>query len=595
MGFISSMQTKSTTPAGAALDARRRWRMFNRVKEEVQREDERIGGYRSSVSTGVAQARLLKALRSSAPGTWTDDRWAESQSFQGIVYIAIHRICVQLQQAEFQVFRKDKRHPDGKIPVTEDDDAYGLVDLLEKPNKTDSFGQYMYRVGQQKWLTGSALTWLVPNRTGDKIVEMYCIPTATAIPQAVVTTEYPEGYYRIQPYYPYGPFSSYPTPATSVGAAIPAEWVMAMRFPHPIVYYDGFSPLTALRLHIDEVTSIDRSRWYKMRRDINPTAVLNSTDGDGQEPLPEPEIDRIHAEFENNFMGPENAGRLIVGSPGFKLEPFGSSPKDMDYSQGWDQLTQFVHAGLGITKEAAGMLGTSSYAALFAAMKQLHLMTLQPECDNLASQLTRQLAKYWGDDIIIEIRCKRVDDPEVMSRKLQMLIGAKAIKKNALLRALEMPTTMEEWGEDFAGDPTPYEKEQQQQAQQAQAGGGMPGGEMGGMPGVGSPGMGAMLAGESGAAPAPPGMGGDIDQMMMEGAEPEDPDEAPEPPALAQGRPDTGSLGQNALGPRGKFLQPAHGSNKDAPLSRFRLYKMLGAGIARRIQNNLNGSLHNGK
>ena len=77
------------------------------------------------------------------------------------------------------------------------------------------------------------------------------------------------------------------------------------------------------------------------------------TDVEGMEPLPESEIDRIHAEWENEFQGPENHGRLIVGTPGGQFDMFGSKPTDMDYQSGWDQQLNFILGGFGITKPAA--------------------------------------------------------------------------------------------------------------------------------------------------------------------------------------------------------------------------------------------------
>ena len=299
-------------------------------------------------------------MRSRAPGGWSDDRWEETKHFVGIAYIAIHRICQQLSQSEFKVFRRDRKHPDGKVPITEDDPPEGdrvvkpfeLVELLESPNNQDSFGKWMYRIGQQIKLTGMALTWMVPNQFGCPF-ELYCIPTAMAIPQPTINPDYPHGFYRIQPIYPYGPFSSYPTPASAVGAPIPGEWMMKMLYPHPFLRYDGFSPLTGMRLEMDEFEMIGRSRHYSMRRSIVPSAVLNFENMEGAQPLPEAEIERIVAEFENTTMGPENAGKLYVATPGANIAfPF-PAPREMDFPGSWVQLLDFILGGFGITRPAA--------------------------------------------------------------------------------------------------------------------------------------------------------------------------------------------------------------------------------------------------
>lgn len=535
MGFISSLATGSAHHKADDPSLRRSptdqgrgralWQQVFATNKEAGGEASQFpkvrptpgGSYaRSSLATDASFKRLLQAMRSMAPGNWSDDRWEQtSRHFTGITYVAVHRICMRLQQCEFQVFHKDPRHPDGKRSVRENETTaerngpYDLVRLLERPNNQDSFGKWLYRIFQQKYLTGTALNWLIPNRLGCPM-EMYCIPTALAIPQPAVNPDYPDGYYRIQPVYPYGPFSSYPCPSSAVGAAVSAEWMMRFQYPHPLYRFDGYSPLTGLRLHIDELEMMDRSRHYKMRRSSNPDAVLNFEEQEGMEPMPGHEIDRIRTEWENEHQGPENHGRLIVGTPGAKLEPWqGPSPREMDYSNSWEQLTGFIMGGFGITKPAAGMVEDSAYSTLFATLKQLNLLTLDPETDDLALELTRHLAPYFGDDLIVEIRCKRIDDHDLKFQKLNILCQQKAITKNQLLKELDMPTTDEDWGDDIAGtDPM----------QQQQMMGGMPG--MGAPPGAppgGAPGgmdLGAMFGGAMGGPPGgdpnaapPPDMG----------------------------------------------------------------------------------------
>jgi phage portal protein BeeE len=291
---------------------------------------------------------------------------------------------------------------------------------------------------------------MVPNVFGTPF-ELYSVPTALAIPQPVINPEYPHGFYRIQPVYPYGPFSSYPTPASAVGAPIPAQWMLRIKYPHPFLRYDGYSPMTALKYHIDLLEMIDRSRHYSMQRSINPSAVLNFSDMEGAQPLPQTEIDRIHAEFEEGHQGPENSGQLYVTPPGGKLEQWGARPIDMDYPRGWDQLISYILGGFGITKPAAGMIEDSSYSTLFATMKQLYWQTLDPTCNRISSHLTRKLAPFFGDDLIIEIRCKRIDDHDVKNARLQILMAGKAITKNELREECEFPLTPEDWGSEMAG------------------------------------------------------------------------------------------------------------------------------------------------
>jgi len=496
-----------------------------------------------------------------APGGWSDDRYEQTaRNYLGIAYIAIHRIATQWQQAEFKLYRKtrkDKHNPYGRIAVTEDDPPegdrlvkpYDLVRLLERPNRQDYFGKYMYRLSQQKYLTGTALTYMVPNSFGTPM-ELYCIPTAVAIPQPAINPDYPDGFYRIQPLYPYGPFSSYPTPATAVGAPIPAQWMLRFQFPHPLLRYEGYSPLTGLSLEMDEFKMIGRSRHYKMRRTMNPSVVLDTSDAEGAQQLPEPELERLKAEIENIFFGPENAGGLLVPPPGCKLSDYGSTPKEMDYPQSWSQMVDFLLAGFGMTKPAAGMLDTASYSTLFAALKQLYWLTLEPDLNDIAQELTHHLAPFFGDDLILEITGKPINDHDVNMAKANIVAQNRAGTINQLLGLLDLPTIDEDWGSERLGTPPeqpgmegmggmPGAMPQQQQGAEVP----MPDGSAVAPP----PGPAQPIPGQE--STTPPQTDGPLGPLgPARGTKPVG--NRKEPPETTQGRPKPQRMGLGSLGPR---------------------------------------------
>lgn len=578
MGFLRDLQGFETK-AGLFGDARdmgrRLWRQVFGVPKENPEHLANFPAVRPKYKTNVSGAasfkRLIEAMRSFAPGGWSDDRIEESRQWTGAQYVAGHRKAEQMSLCEFQVFHKDPKHPDGKRPVernetTPDHDGpYDLVKLLEKPNSQDTFGDLCYIFSQQMDLTGMALTWMVPNENGTPM-ELYNLPTAIAIPQPAINPDYPDGYYRIQPLYPYGPFSSYPTPASAVGAPVPAEWIIRMKFPHPILRYDGFSPYTGLRLQIDTVTQMDRSRWYTLKRLLSPWAVLDMSDVEGIDGFPEEEIERIRADFENEHQGTENVGKLLVPFPGAKLNPWNTNLKDLEYAQGWEQILSFVLAGLGVTKPVAGMMEQTAYAAFFASLKQFHLLTLKPQCHRIAAGLTRRLAPFFGKDLIIEIRTERIDDHEILNGAINLAMQAKCITKNEirklLAKTLDLEPTREDWGEEIAGT----EEQQQQPGMPGMpgAGGAMPGGAVGAQPGQG--GAGVPNAANS-SAPAPPTQQATdpLDEILgLTPAKEEGPEAAGTPPT-----PNT--LDQGSLGPRKNLLSSLRAQYKAAKYPRKRV------------------------
>jgi hypothetical protein len=235
--------------------------------------------------------------------------------------------------------------------------------------------------------------------------------------------------------------------------------MLRVKYQHPLLRYEGFSPMTAMNMQVDEFQAMERSRWYSMKRTFRPNMVQNMEEMEGAQPLPPEEIERIRTEIEDGFMGPENVGNLFVPAPGTKLEEFGSSPRDMDYASGWDQVSNFIlGGGFGITKPAAGMVESSSYSTLFATLKQLYWQTLEPKANKIAAKLTRFLAPFFGDDLFIEIRCRRIDDHDVTFARMDKLIQGKAITKNELRLELDLPLTKEPWGDEIAGfEPPPEE------------------------------------------------------------------------------------------------------------------------------------------
>jgi phage portal protein BeeE len=582
MGYISRL-SKSLGNARLAKDqaSKERWRRTFSITSKEDPHERNYGAgigpegtgidprnFRTNVGTPAAIQQLLRALRSLAPGGWTDNRWEQTSHWVGIAYVAGHRICEQMLQSEFQVLETDPQAPDGIREVSPD---HPLVQLLKKPNYYDSFGDHLYRITQQLLLTGTCLTWMVPNKFGTP-VELYSIPTAMAIPQSNLTPDYPHGYYRVQPVYPYGPFTSYPTPLSAAGALIPAQWMLRIQFPHPLLRYEGYSPLSGLRLHLDEVEAIDRARWYSQRRAINPSAVLNFDAELGAEPLPEAEIARIHAEFENDQQGPENTGRLFVATPGAKLEPWGAPPKDMEYQSGWTQLVEFCLAGMGITKEAAGMVSDSTYSTLFATLKQFHMLTLEPICHRFATSMTKHLAPFYGENLIIKIRTQRIDDHDIKMGKVNALMNARAITKNEIRKAFDFDFTNEDWGKEIAGDqrqlgmPEPAQQPGQPGAEQSQA-----------PPENGPPGTGAMTAAMGGPAespPEPPKLGGEREE------------EANEPQEIGITREKPGNLAAGSLGPRKSFGGRLTGIHNKPKVSSYQIKSFL--------QGNKNHN-HNGK
>ncbi len=144
--------------------------------------------------------------------------------------------------------------------------------------------------------------------------------------------------------------------------------------------------------------------------------------------------------------------------------------------------------------------------------------SLTYQCQDIGQMFSRWLAPFFGVDLEVEVRCRRIDDHEITFQKCEVMMQAKAITKNEVRKMMEMMVTSEPWGNDIAGDPSPNEQLLQTQMmalpdQAAEQEGGV------------------ILPGDDSPAGA---------------------DANPEPDEIVRSRPKTGSLGKGSKGPQDK-------------------------------------------
>lgn len=398
---------------------------------------------------------LRAALGGGAPGGWASDHREETAHNTGFNYIAIHAIAAQVAGASVSVFadgddqatrqtrRKslaartgsftrwksiygaDDRETDPLPP------SHPLVRLLKRPNSHESGANFRYRQAQQLRLTGTCLVWNVPSLAG-RTCERYVIPTAMASPVAP-TAQMPRGGWRISP------VASRYTPMVDdsylecsswyqiLGKIIDARQVQVIRLPHAWYLDDGQSPLSAGAKWVDAGNAVDDARFHQLRNGIDPSVVWNlppdvSPDQD--------EIDRVQAKISAKYGGPQNVGRVMVAQSGTTITPLSATPKDMCYTEGFQDFKAAVLALHQTPPVAVGIQEPGAYAAYNASMKAWRHAAIQPLCDMLAESDTEHLAPQFGPGLTVEIESATVDDAELFEQQLQNDLAAKARTRN---------------------------------------------------------------------------------------------------------------------------------------------------------------------
>jgi hypothetical protein len=437
-----------------------------------------FGGTTKSLSSlGVG---LRSALSGNAPGGWASDHREETAHNTGFNYIAIHAIASQVagatvtvfadgdQQAQRQSRRKSLAARTGsfshwKSTYGADDRetdplpaSHPLVRLLRRPNAYESGANFRYRQAQQMRLTGTCLIWNVPSVSG-RTCERYVIPTAMATP-VVPTSQLPRGGWRINPVasrYTSIVDDGYvdcPSWYRILGQIIDARQVQVIRLPHALYLDDGQSPLSAGAKWVDAGEAVDEARYHQLKNGVDPSVVWNlppdvSPDQD--------EIDRVQAKISAKYGGPENVGRVMVAQSGTSITPLSTSPKDMCYTDGFQDFKAAVLALHQTPPVAVGLQEPGAYAAYNASLKAWRHAAIQPLCDMLAESDTEHLAPQFGDGLTIDIESATVDDADLIEQQLQNDLAARVRTKNEWRAVRGMPRLPGTQGDELVGTDNP--------------------------------------------------------------------------------------------------------------------------------------------
>ncbi|WP_010588281.1 phage portal protein [Schlesneria paludicola] len=431
---------------------------------------------RTSKSLGSLGVGVRAALGGASPGGWASDHREETAHYTGFNYVAIHAIAAQVAGATVTVFadschqvqRQARRKSlagrcgsfrQWKSTYGADDretdslsSEHPLVQLLKRPNPYESGASFRYRQAQQIRLTGTCLVWNVPNRAG-MTCERYVIPTGMASPVSP-TQELPAGGWRISPVASrYTPivgdgFVDGPSWYRILGQIVDARQVQVIRLPHPWYLDDGQSPLSAGAKWVDAGEAVDTARFHQLRNGIDPSIVWNlppdvSPDQD--------EIDRLQMKISSKYGGPTNVGRVMVAQNGTSITPLSVSPKEMCYSEGFQDFKAAILALHQTPPVAVGLQEPGAYAAYNASMKAWRHAAIQPLCDMIAESETEYLAPQFGEGLTVEIESDTVDDTELIERQLQNDLAAKTRTRNEWRAVRGMPPLPGPLGEELVG------------------------------------------------------------------------------------------------------------------------------------------------
>lgn len=460
--------------------------MFERTKSFLYRVSQTLyKAFKRPGARGAASVR--QSMSSHQPGMWASDHMAESRHFTGWNYVSISAIAKQAMLATVSVYdNSDEAKGNQNVSVAKSrkllwrsrsvkksfiksdenaeplDTSHPFVKLMKRPNPTQSFASFQYERVQQLALTGTCLVWKDRNQFG-KIIHLYVVPTAICTPVAP-SREYPRGGYKVQPYH-------YATRYVGddgfvetqgyfriLGQTIGADDLQIIRWPHPIYKDDGCSPLSAGSTWIDTSTAIDRSRWEQNKQGAYPSMVVTPED-DVTDP---DELAKMEIRLNQKFGGANNVGKIMVAAHG-KVSPLGgTSPVDMAYESGFDQMGTAVRSLHGVPEVAIGMTDGQTYGGLAASMRGFSWLSVYPYLKLIGDEDEIQLASEFGDDLTVEYEPSSIDDPELEDKQIETAMKGGYITKGEGRHSMGFKPFGDERDDEIAGAAAPGQQSGQQ-------------------------------------------------------------------------------------------------------------------------------------
>ena len=309
----------------------------------------------AKVPPNPANDRTLAIFREvrarDVPGQWTDNRYEQARSLKGIVYRAITAKANFLAGASIQAQQHREAGGDGQ----EDDDedwvqvpaGHPLAQLLKRPNPVHTAADWLRHWVTQLDLTGLSHTVMYfDERTEQYPAELWPLHTVhtAAVP---MSRQFPRGGYRVQGwgFSQAGGLADFGGYGAGMSAVVPRENVITHKYQHPEYAWDGYSPLTAGGQHVDVLNAIDESRKAVMDQGTRLDGILAVTGL-----VDDDQARAIQDKFLKNHGGSHNHGKVaVMGADGeVKWLPVSTSPKDIDFASGWDQMVKAVLALFGV-------------------------------------------------------------------------------------------------------------------------------------------------------------------------------------------------------------------------------------------------------
>ncbi|AHB49047.1 portal protein [Hyphomicrobium nitrativorans NL23] len=169
--------------------------------------------------------------------------------------------------------------------------------------------------------------------------------------------------------------------------------ILHVRLFHPANDHYGMSPVEAAAQAIDIHNTA--GRWNKALLDnsARPSGALVYGGADGR--MTPEQFERLKAELDDGFQGPQRAGRPLLLEGGLDWKPLSLSPKDMDFVEARNGAAREIALAFGVPPMLLGIPGDNTYSNYQEAQRAFWRGTVLPLVVRTAKAMSSWLAPAW--------------------------------------------------------------------------------------------------------------------------------------------------------------------------------------------------------
>jgi len=344
-------------------------------------------------------ARLI-ALESGGRARWTPRDYAalarEGYARNAVVYRAVRLIAESVGSLCFVLYEGAAER-----------DAHPLLDLIRRPNPRQDGASFLESVASHLLLAGNAYVEAVGfggeggapdnNVQGHlQVRELYALR-----PDRMKLVPGPDGWPQAYDYTVAGS-----TVRFAQNAALPP--ILHLSFFNPLDDHYGLSPLEAAAIAVD--THNAAAVWNKALLDnaARPCGALVYDGADGLG-LTAAQMDRLKADFAEQYQGAGNSGRPLILEGGLEWKAMSLTPHDMDFLEAKHAAAREIALAFGVPPMLLAIPGDNTYSNFQEANRVFWRQSVLPLAGRIGCALTHWLAPVFGDGLMLSVDTDRIE------------------------------------------------------------------------------------------------------------------------------------------------------------------------------------------